>query len=201
MITQHATIRNGSIIRREPAKTPVPQHKRGVILDVHDDGMPSFNSDTHKCSRAEQIIHGDRVQVIYTVAPKPLDDVQAWAIQTIDESAETARQNIISAAPGMVMTYIEKHAQARAVIALGEDVAALMPPAEQIAQFPTLAASIGVDAPDLWGVAQVVIAKYEAWADVSYQIERTRMTAKAAVRAAADVAAIAAVVAGLSWPA
>lgn len=116
-----------------------------------------------------------------------LSDTKARLCATIDMDAETARRRYITPGAGMAMTYQEKYAQARAVDALGEAAANALSEVEYTAQFPTLAASVGIEANTLWACAQLVIDKYEAWATISNVIESTRLTGKKAVGDAADV--------------
>ena len=129
-----------------------------------------------------------------------LEDVRAQSLARIDDEAERIRQKYITASPGQVLTYREKFEQAKAVVIAGQAAADALSAADMREQYPTLAASVGIEAPTLWDCAQIVVAKAEAWADLSYEIEQTRLAAKAAVTAAADRDAVVTTMRGIVWP-
>ena len=120
-------------------------------------------------------------------------------MQAVDADAEVVRQRYITPGDGMQMVYAEKFAQAQAVHAMGEAAASAIPPADSTAQFPTLAASVGIEAETLYGCAMLVLGKYAAFAQRSYAIERTRLLGKRDIAAAADAAAAQAVYEALTW--
>lgn len=119
----------------------------------------------------------------------------------IDEAAEVDRLRSMTAGNGMVMTYQEKLSQARAVLALGEAAAVALSTDEAIASYPTLAASVGIEAGNLWQAAQTVVARYGLFARRSYAVERGRLTAKAAIQAAGSREEALAAHAALGFPA
>lgn len=99
----------------------------------------------------------------------------------------------------MAMTYNEKHAQARAVDALGQTAANALTEAEREDQFPTLSASVGIEGATIWDCAQLVIQKYEQFADLSRIIERTRLQGKKSISDASDVASVRAAYEAIIW--
>lgn len=117
----------------------------------------------------------------------------------VAQDAEAHRLKYITAGSGKAMTYIEKHAQAVSVRDLGEAAANALTEQDRISQFPTLAASVGVEANTLWDCAQIVIARYEDWALLSYQIERTELSGKRAIDDAPDVASAEAAYRAIQW--
>lgn len=137
-------------------------------------------------------------------APAPVDpplaDVKAQLSKQVDADAEVVRLKYITPGAGMVLTYQEKHAQARAVNQIGEAAANALTDAERFDLFPTLAASVGTEAVTLWSAAQTVIQCYEAYADISYGIERARLAAKKAISEATTAAAARAVYEAITWP-
>lgn len=135
------------------------------------------------------------------VAAPELAAVKTAALARIDADAERQRLRHISTGSGMALTYNEKHAQARAVLALGEGAANALAEADAIDLYPTLSASVGIEAPTLWGCAQIVVARYEAFADLSRGIERARLAGKKAVTEATDGAAVASAYGAIQWPA
>lgn len=140
------------------------------------------------------------------------DEITAWIAansvnrtkdrlkKQVDFDAELIRLRYITPGSGMAMTYAEKRDQAAAVHAAGEAAANALTADQARDAYPTLAASIGVEAPTLWACAQLVIAKAEAWADLSYSIERVRMVGKKAISDASDAAAAQAAYEAIAWP-
>ena len=119
---------------------------------------------------------------------------------SIARDAETTRQKFITPGSGKAMDYLEKHNQANAVHDLGQEVANALSESDRRAQFPTLAASVGREAPTLWECAQIVIARYEAWATISYDINTAELDGKIAIRDASDAAAARAAYEAITWP-
>lgn len=127
-----------------------------------------------------------------------LASLKASLVSMVDADAETARLRYITPGAGMSMTYAEKFAQANAVHELGRDAANAL--VDAATQFPTLSASIGLEAETLWDCAQLVIDKYEQFAALSGMIERTRLVGKKAIRDASDAAGARAAYEGITWP-
>ena len=67
-------------------------------------------------------------------------------------------------------------------------------------QYPALEAEVGITAGDVVGVAQVITALEAQWAAVADAIEAIRLAAKRDVGEAATTAAVADILAGLTWP-
>ena len=134
------------------------------------------------------------------VSTWPLDRVKSIYRNRVEEDAERIRLSYITPGAGMAMTYTEKHQQAQAVEAIGEAAANAMTPEQRAAQFPTLAASVGIEAPTLWQCAALVIQKYEQFALLSGAIERARLTAKKGISDASDQAGVIAAYEAITWP-
>lgn len=117
----------------------------------------------------------------------------------VDDDAERERLRYITPGAGMAMTYQEKKDQAVAVIAMGEAAANALPN-NGAQEFPTLSASVPVEASSLYAAAQVVIARYEAWAAISRGIELARMNGKKSISDASDAAAAQAAYEAITWP-
>jgi hypothetical protein len=126
--------------------------------------------------------------------------LKAGLSSRIDDDAERVRLRYITPGAGMAMTYQEKFAQAQAVSALGEQAANAMSQAERELQFPTLSASVGLEAATLWGCAELVLEKYAQFATLSMTIERLRLSGKAAVKAATTEAEARAAYDAVIWP-
>ena len=138
----------------------------------------------------------------YRVDPWEYDDLPALKAELrrrVDVDAESVRLRYITPGNGMQMTYAEKFAQARAVQGLGKEAADAIKPEDGIAQFPTLAASVGLEAATLWECANLVLAKYTQFAGLSNGIERRRLQGKKDIAAAKDVASAQAIYEAIVW--
>lgn len=125
--------------------------------------------------------------------PPTLDAIKARLKVQIDNAADRY-------APRAALRYQEKFAQAEAIDALGEPAASALSEAEMTAQFPIVAADVGLDAATLWEAAQSVITAYQKWAQLSYQVERARRGGKLAIDAAQTEAAARSAYEAVSWP-
>lgn len=189
-----ALIRDGAVAElRDIALDDVPEHKRYLWRVVTGDApadLSLYTGPTYTITETE-------AQQVWT--PRDLAAVKAEIKAKIDADAEASRLNYITPGAGQAMTYREKFDQAEAVDAMGEQAANALTVQERVAQFPVLAASVGIEAQTLWDCAQLVLTKYQEWAMLAYQIEALRLAGKAAVDAAGDVeAARAASV--IAWP-
>jgi len=127
-----------------------------------------------------------------------LATAQASLMARVDADAETARLRYITAGAGMAMTYAEKKDQALAVLQMGEAAANALAN-NGAAEFPTLSASVPLEAPSLYAAAQLVIGKYEQWAALSRVIETTRLAGKKSISDASDVASARAAYEAIVW--
>lgn len=135
----------------------------------------------------------------YVEPPGLLAERKATLRQRVDADAEAVRLKYITPGDGMAMTYREKFEQALEVIALGQEVADALTLEQRVDQYPTLAASVGEEAETLFAAAQLVQQRYEAFADLSYAIEKTRLAGKAAIQAATTVAGVESAYASITW--
>ena len=133
-------------------------------------------------------------------AHNPQSGVKGELKARLDDDAERIRLRYITPGSGMAMTYTEKRDQANAVHDLGEAAANALTEQQAAEQFPTLAASVGLEAATLWDCAILVIQKTEAWATLSHVIERTRLSGKKAIGDASDAAAARAAYEAITWP-
>jgi hypothetical protein len=129
-----------------------------------------------------------------------LADLKAQMKSRLASDAEVCRQQFITSGSGKAMSYLEKHNQAQAVIDLGEEAANALSEAERRATFPTLAASVELEAETLWDCAELIVTRYEAWATLSYTIERTEIAGKKSISDASDAASVRAAYEGITWP-
>lgn len=117
----------------------------------------------------------------------------------IDAAAEAARLKYITPGSGQALEYQAVTEEARALQADQNP---------SPANYPNLQASVGIDidpatglaSTDIHGSARSVLAMQGAWAAVGAAIRQTRLTVKAAIDAAGDVASARAIAAGVVWP-
>lgn len=194
----YALINDGEIKEIRPDLNDVPAHKQANWLSLVDIDPP-FNAAIQTRSGPVVSIEADRVTRTWTVTDQDLGVVKAKYAARLDADAEAVRAKYMSGGSGMVMTYQEKFAQARAVDDMGQAAADALTPTEVVAQFPTLAASINIEETSLWMCAQLVITKYEQFAQLSYIIESTRLAGKQAISDASDAATVLAVYEAIQW--
>lgn len=127
-----------------------------------------------------------------------LEQIKKNFSDLIDIQAEERRSKYLSPGVGMAMTYQEKKDQAVAVLQMGETDANALANHGAV-EFPTLSASVPLEAPNLYAAAQLVISKYEQWAALSRVIETTRLAGKKAISDASDVAAARAAYEAITW--
>lgn len=125
-------------------------------------------------------------------------DFKAALSARVDADAEAVRLRYITGGAGMAMTYAEKKDQALAVLQMGEQAANELVN-NGAAEFPTLSASVPLEAASLYAAAQLVISKYEQWAALSRVIETTRLAGKKAISDASDAAAARAAYEAITW--
>lgn len=136
----------------------------------------------------------------YVQDDRPVISARADYSALVDSDAERIRWMYITPGAGMAMTYQEKFAQAQAVAEMGEAAANALSATDREAQFPTLSASVGIEAGTLYECAQLVLEKYATFARVSLAIERARLSGKAAIAAAQNADDARAAYEAITWP-
>lgn len=167
----------------------IPAHKAALWRPVVIEGSGPLE---------QTIVEPSQVRIVKTQIP--LDQVKSSLKARVSADAETCRLKFITPGSGKAMTYLEKHNQAEAVEDLGEAAANALTEQQRKEQFPTLAASVGIEAPTLWECAAIVRARYEAWADISHEIERAELLGKKNISDASDAAAAQAAYEAITWP-
>lgn len=117
----------------------------------------------------------------------------------VDADAERVRLAYITPGDGMQMVYREKFEQATAVHGMGQAAADAMSQQDREASFPTLSASIGIEAATLWDCANLVLQRYTVFAQLSLAIERTRLAGKKAISDAGSITAAQAAYGAITW--
>ncbi|AWY99590.1 hypothetical protein RHODOSMS8_00030 [Rhodobiaceae bacterium] len=123
--------------------------------------------------------------------PVPLNDMKSDACARIDSEAEATRLLFLTPGAGQAMTYQAKDAEAHA---LAQDAN------PDPANYPMLAAMIGLDGDTLEEVGETIRTRAAEWALIGAEIERTRQSAKQAVNATTTHEEIEAILDGLTWP-
>lgn len=180
---------NVIVDRRDVDIATIPPHKRVLFRPIVSEGAGPI---------IRTVIEADRVVDIRSYPP--LDEMKADYGRRVSELAERERQRYITPGDGMAMTYREKFEQALSVNDIGEQAANALSEQEQFNAYPTLAASVGIEAPTLWDCSQLVIARYEAFTAISYSIERARLKAKKEISSALDADAVLAAYEAITWP-
>lgn len=113
-----------------------------------------------------------------------LETAKAAAIARVNDWAGRERAQHITIAPGQDMIYLAKEAEALRYLA---------DPDPDPAEYPLIAAEVGVTAPDAYQIAQIWAQMAGMWRQVAAQIEAVRLGTIAQIEAAQTEAAVAAV--------
>jgi len=116
-----------------------------------------------------------------------LTAARAEAAAALDRAAERARLAGITSGDGQAMVYEAKAQEAAAAVSARAAGASLEP-----ADYPFLAAEVGITGDVLGDVAVVILARRAEWTRTAAAIEAARLGGKAAIEAAADPDAVAA---------
>lgn len=119
-----------------------------------------------------------------------LDTIKATLSAQVDMEAEASRLKYITGGAGQALTYQNKAEEAAAILSGGDP---------DPADYPLLAAEVGITAPTLTEVAQIVNLAQQQWKMVGAQIEALRLGAKVAI-AAAETIEEAEAAANINWP-
>ena len=195
-----ARLADGAIAeqRSDIALSDVPEHKRENWKPVEGD-VPAHDPRVHTLTGPTYQIEANRVLRVWQKTARDLEAVKAELCTSVDDQAEAIRGKYATTQAGMTMTYQEKFACANAVNAMGKEAANALSQEEATQMFAVLAASIGVERPTLWECSELVISKYQQWAALAHQIERTRLSAKKAINDSASVEAALAAHEAVTW--
>ncbi|HAF39538.1 MAG TPA: hypothetical protein DCG72_11185 [Gammaproteobacteria bacterium] len=182
-----ARIENDTIAeRRDITMADVPVHKqanwRPLVVD-----KPAFDGRLYTETGPTVTITADEARETWTLTAKPLDVVKAVFHSAVDDDAEQIRLKYVTPGDGMMMTYREKLEQAEQAVAQGQAAIDALTTEEETAAYPTLSASVGIEAATLWDCAQLVLTTYQQWAVLSNAIEKTRLAGKKAISDAGNV--------------
>lgn len=184
---KYARVEGDTLLEIRTMQDPPPPHKAYLWRPVVYEGAGGIEQTT---------IEADRVLV--TRSDHPLDHIKTDLKSRVDDAAETARLRYTTPGSGMAMTYAEKKDQAIAVIAMGEAAANALANSGA-AEFPTLSASVPLEAATLHAAALLVMQRYEAFAALSRVIELTRLQGKKSISDASDAASARAAYEAIQW--
>lgn len=119
----------------------------------------------------------------------------------IDQEAEAHRLRYLTPGLGQARVYAEKAVEAQEIDRMGAEAADALTAAQREAMFPAVSASVGIEAPTLSASAALVLQHYAADALRNGAIERARLAAKKAVRAATTLEDKTAAWQAIKWPA
>jgi hypothetical protein len=122
-----------------------------------------------------KVIGGALVQV-------SIDPIKAAARSEISQKIAATRAQYLTVLPGQDMIYLRKEAEAVAYLAASDP---------SLAEYPMIAAEVGVTAETAYQVAQVWIYMSQSWQAFAASLEAIRLTAANAIAAAASAEAIA----------
>lgn len=121
-------------------------------------------------------------------AAEALAQAKAAASAELAARIEAARTALITDLPGQSMIYMAKEAEARAFLA---------EPEPDMANYPMLAAEVGITAPDAETLAQIWLNMAAIWRNAAAQLEALRLSTAAAIEAAATPTQVAAAMAAI----
>lgn len=130
----------------------------------------------------------------------PLSEARAAALALIDASAETARQDFVTAGDWQLLSYEAKRREAERWAADAAPAPANYPWARSRAARLAGVAEDAVTTAQAQAVITEWAARADAWEAAGIAIEYVREGAREAVTTAADAAAIDAMLADLVWP-
>ena len=152
-----------------------------------------------KWSAADLAAIGLRERVPLPPAPPDLETERARFLRRVDSDAENVRLKYITDGAGQAMTYQEKADQAKELVGLGQAAVNAMTAQDLQSNYPTVAASVGIEASTAWDVADLVDQKRLFWRQKSYEIEARRLGGKKAIGDATTVADIQAAYQAIDW--
>lgn len=184
---EYARVIDDRIEERRRMADPPPAHKAYLWRPIVYEGAGGIE---------QVVIESDTVRIVRS--EHSLDHIKSDLKTRIDDMAEIVRLRYITPGAGMAMTYAEKKDQAVAVLGMGEQAANALA-SHGAAEFPTLSASVPIEAASLYAAAQLVMTRYEQFAALSRVIELIRLTGKKAISDASDAAAARAAYEAITW--
>lgn len=120
-----------------------------------------------------------------------LSQLKADLNSKVDAAAEIERLRYITPGEGQAMTYQQKVDEARTFKLASNP---------QVADYPVLFSEVGITAPTLAEVADIVLAAFAQWQKIGAAIESIRLGAKRDINAAEDEATAFSILDAVTWP-
>lgn len=152
------------------------EYRHWTLVPVTHDAPPN----EFYAAQGERTPHFDGAKVVLrgTYVPRDMVQVRAVLLQRVESTVAALHARYLAAGPGAALVYQHKCAEAAA---LAKD---LKP---DPANYPLLAATVGIEGATLAAVAERVRAKEREWLAAAAAIERTRKTARQSIEQAATV--------------
>lgn len=109
---------------------------------------------------------------------KPLADLRQQAHARLTDALTVARRTLVTDLPGQEMIYLRKEDEAKRIVAASGRQATITP---DPVVYPILSAEVGVTAPTLYEVAQVILWKSAMWQRIAAALEAYRHRATAQI--------------------
>lgn len=184
----------GLILRREnrPNEPTLSIGEAYLLGDYDDEAFYIHDNEAHPLpERPGEWAVFDPAAGVWTdprtVEQKAADDetelntTKAKALDAVSQAVRTKRRAYITDLPGQDAIYAAKEAEARAW---------QLDPAPDPADYPLLSSEVGITAPTAAELATLWITKSAQWRSVAGALEAARMTAKANIAAATDIAGV-----------
>lgn len=162
-------------------------------IDLDRRFPPDFVAALVECDDDVQCgwVYGEGDFLMPQPTPEDLSSVKSALKQAVDAGAETERLKYITPGEGQAMTYQQKVTEAQAFKAAANPKAA---------DYPILSSEVGITAPTLDEVADIVLAAFAQWQQIGAAIEAIRLGAKRDIGAAEDETSARAIVDAIAWP-
>ncbi|MGR3749599.1 hypothetical protein [Paracoccus sp. (in: a-proteobacteria)] len=120
-------------------------------------------------------------------APDHIEEIKATAINKVNQAIGQIRSQFVTVIPAQDMIYQNKEDEAKAYLADADPV---------LADYPFIAAEVGVTAPTVFEVAQVYVNMAFMLRAQAAQLENVRLSTIAAIEQATDASQVATAVSG-----
>lgn len=160
------------------------------VRPVADPGKPEINKliETLEIS---QSITPNAVEIVYTVKPRPLEEVKTDLMARVDREAERERLKHITPGDGQALEYAYVAQEARIF---------LENPAAAPEGFPLLSASVSSgEAATLLEAANLVVKKSAEWIAIGAKVREIRISAKKSIASSTDAKSAFSAYSGTGW--
>lgn len=123
----------------------------------------------------------DQTAHLMSSLDRPIAEYRQRALDRLTEAMKEIRNGIVTDLPGQQMIYLRKEEQARALVAAVTGGQIPVP-----ADYPLLAAEVGLTAQTIYQVAQVILFKSTLWQRIAAALEAYRFTKQAEIATATE---------------